>query len=67
MEDERFHVGGSDFSEKLQYFVRCISYVKHCVCNYTIQLTLKSKKISNDQDLIQSDPTSCPQNQKGNN
>ena len=28
---------------------------------------LKSKKISNDQELIQSDPTSCPQNQKGNN
>ena len=26
-----------------------------------------SKKISNDQELIQSDPTSCPQNQKGNN
>ena len=23
--------------------------------------------ISNDQELIQSDPTSCPQNQKGNN
>ena len=28
---------------------------------------LESKKISNDQELIQSDPTSCPQNQKGNN
>ena len=28
---------------------------------------LKSKKITNDQELIQSDPTSCPQNQKGNN
>ena len=27
----------------------------------------KSKTISNDQELIQSDPTSCPQNQKGNN
>ena len=27
----------------------------------------KSKKISNDQELIQSDPVSCPQNQKGNN
>ena len=27
----------------------------------------KSKKISNDQELIQSDPTPCPQNQKGNN
>ena len=29
--------------------------------------TLLSKKISNDQELIQSDPISCPQNQKGNN
>ena len=28
---------------------------------------IKSKKISNDQELIQSDPTSRPQNQKGNN
>ena len=28
---------------------------------------MKSKKISNDQELIQSDSTSCPQNQKGNN
>ena len=28
---------------------------------------LKSKMISNDQELIQSYPTSCPQNQKGNN
>ena len=27
----------------------------------------QSKMISNDQELIQSDPTSCPQNQKGNN
>ena len=26
-----------------------------------------SKKISNDQELIQSDPIACPQNQKGNN
>ena len=28
---------------------------------------MKSKKTSNDQELIQSDPISCPQNQKGNN
>ena len=27
----------------------------------------QSKKISNDQELIQSDPISRPQNQKGNN
>ena len=28
---------------------------------------MQSKKISNDQELIQSDSISCPQNQKGNN
>ena len=28
---------------------------------------MKIKKISNNQELIQSDPTSCPQNQKGTN
>ena len=27
----------------------------------------KSKRIRNDQELIQSDPTSCSQNEKGNN
>ena len=33
----------------------------------TIYVPKQSKKISNDQELIQSDPISCPQNQKGNN
>ena len=28
---------------------------------------VQNKKISNDQELIQSDPISCPQNQKENN
>ena len=28
---------------------------------------IENKKISNDQELIQSDPTSRHQNQKGNN
>ena len=32
-----------------------------------VNIKEKSKKISNDQELIQSDPISCPQNQKGNN
>ena len=32
-----------------------------------VWLWFKSKKISNDQELIQSNPISCPQNQKGNN
>ena len=31
------------------------------------RLEVLSKKMSNDQELIQSDPISCPQNQKGNN
>ena len=33
----------------------------------TDHVPARSKKISNDQEVIQSDPTSCPQNQKGNN
>ena len=32
---------------------------------YFDQQAVKSKRSSNDQELIQSDPTSCPQNQKG--
>ena len=32
--------------------------------DYSEKKLLKSKKISNDQELIQSDPTSCPQNQR---
>ena len=32
-----------------------------------MQMSSQSKKISNDQELIQSDPISSPQNQKGNN
>ena len=33
----------------------------------SVTTSLQCKKISNDQELIQSDPISCPQNQKGNN
>ena len=36
----------------------------HVMVHVTV---LESKKTSNDQELIQSDPISCPQNQKGNN
>ena len=32
-----------------------------------VAVGIRSKKISNDQELIQSDPISCSQNQKGNN
>ena len=38
-----------------------------CKFDKAIVIIRQSKKISNDQELIQSDPTSCPQNQKGNN
>ena len=41
----------------------------HCMIfpYHRLESHTQSKKISNDQELIQSDPTSCPQNQKGNN
>ena len=35
--------------------------------SYLKKIRFQSKKISNDQELIQSDPISCPQNQKENN
>ena len=38
----------------------------YCCLKWTDR-TIISKKISNDQELIQSDPTAYPQNQKGNN
>ena len=38
-----------------------------CILKVTDAVAFKVKKISNDQELIQSDPTSCPQNQQGNN
>ena len=49
-----------------------VCFPKTCHYWWLLQDTLhqssqQSKKISNDQELIQSDPTSCPQNQKGNN
>ena len=40
------------------------------LCSFVASLkkiSLKSKKISNDQEVIQSNPTPFPQNQKGNN
>ena len=48
--------------------------LRHKLLSYKYSLTdqtglsiMESKKISNDQEPIQSDPISCPQNQKGNN
>ena len=34
------------------------------VTNSAYMLNMKSKKLGNIQELIQSDPTSCPQNKK---
>ena len=42
-------------------------YERAMHCHKILLESLESKKISNDQELIQSDPISCPQNQKGNN
>ena len=42
---------------------------KHVVSSFVrqnLRVILQSKNISNDQELIQSDPISCPQNKKGN-
>ena len=44
--------------------IPCRTHICHVDCD---RFKKQSKKISNDQELIQSDPTSCPQNQKGNN
>ena len=59
---------------KIFIFIPCILFnspIKNpwlILLIYAVVLTdLKSKKISNDQELILSDPISCPQNQKGNN
>ena len=49
-------------------FIVSVSRVRRSCMSASVWLAfLKSKKISNDQELIQSDPISCPQNQKGNN
>ena len=51
----------------------CIQYLQATSFDFSLlyegfeKYTVKSKKISNDQELIHSDPISGPQNQKGNN
>ena len=42
-------------------------YERMCQTYKETVLKIESKKVSIVQELIQSDPTSCPQNQKGNN
>ena len=44
-----------------------VSYWRKAVHIILVNCLGLSKMISNDQELIQSDLTSCPQNQKGNN
>ena len=45
----------------------CQNICKEIAIDANFHFSNQSKKISNDQELIQSDPISCPQNQKGNN
>ena len=54
----------------LDLFYGKVKFGPLCFClgkTMFFQKLLLSKKISDEQELIQSDPTSCPQNQKGNN
>ena len=49
-------------------FDRCaVNLIYRLSFDNIVSRMIQSKKISNDQELIQSDPKSCPQNQKGNN
>ena len=60
-----------DFMARVQFLEVCsrelFVHLKPKVFENLDAMTKESKKISNDQELIQSDPTSCPQNQRGNN
>ena len=63
-----FSLYTNDISSDIESEIRLFD--EDCVCHREIKDekdTMKSKKTSNDQELIQSDPISCPQNQKGNN
>ena len=61
--DQKFHEQNENAT-----FVRLLK-MENILCFFVLSLMIydQSKKISNDQELIQSDPSSCPQNQKGNN
>ena len=43
------------------------TFTRNRMAIISLKPSMESKMISNDQELIQLDPTSCPQNQKGNN
>ena len=47
--------------------IRLSTILMHIFSKSCKMTCFQNKKISNDQELIQSDPISCPQNQKGNN
>ena len=55
------------FPECRLHFYHMFSKINNRYRQKAEALRMESKKISNDQELIQSDPISCPQNQKGNN
>ena len=54
--------------EIYQIMLTCVYYCSIVIRSFGYMASYtQSKKISNDQELIQSDPISCPQSQKGNN
>ena len=65
LEPKLFHFHGEFHEPKLFHFYG--EKIRQTAQNEPPSANLKSKKISNDQELIQSDPMSCPQNQKGSN
>ena len=56
-----------DLSSVLKIVKKLMTSSKRTAHYAFLLFYIRSKKISNNQELIQSDPISCPQNQKGNN
>ena len=54
------------FGNLVTFFSISVNVAVSVLCPFDKVSFWLSKKISNDQELIQSDPISCPQNQKGN-
>ena len=64
---QHFKCTGHSPNDVLVQPVEKLTLIKILLRDSKSSKDMKSKKISNDQELIQSDPISCPQNQKGNN
>ena len=69
----RIELATPRFAVRCVVFYACESGIFSCLRKFIHSVprachgTVYGKKISNDQELLQSDPTSCPQNQTGNN